>query len=111
MACPLRVGNESLPQMKEFQYLWVLLFLSKGTMARDGQENWSSRNNNALALLNCCDEKRVEPDGNMYVKVKKDWLYGAQSKIAAPLVGKEPLYVIPQLFWNLVDMYTKLKTT
>ncbi|KAK5881282.1 hypothetical protein CesoFtcFv8_022100 [Champsocephalus esox] len=34
MDCPLQVGNESLPQVKEFKYLWVL-FSSKGTMERE----------------------------------------------------------------------------
>ena len=31
MDCPLQVGNESLPQVKEFKYLRVL-FSSEGTM-------------------------------------------------------------------------------
>ncbi|KAK5900174.1 hypothetical protein CesoFtcFv8_009574 [Champsocephalus esox] len=33
MDCPLQVGNESLPQVKEFKYLGVL-FSSEGTMER-----------------------------------------------------------------------------
>ena len=32
--CPLRVGNASLPQVKEFKYLGVL-FASEGTMERE----------------------------------------------------------------------------
>ncbi len=32
--CPLRVGNESLPQVKEFRYLRIL-FTSEGTMDRE----------------------------------------------------------------------------
>ncbi|KAL3043760.1 hypothetical protein OYC64_003589 [Pagothenia borchgrevinki] len=34
MDCPLQVGNESLPQVKEFKYLGVL-FSSEGTMERE----------------------------------------------------------------------------
>ena len=34
MDCLLRVGNESLPQVKEFKYLGVL-FASEGTMERE----------------------------------------------------------------------------
>ncbi|XP_071059967.1 anamorsin isoform X1 [Pseudochaenichthys georgianus] len=34
MDCPLQVGNESLPQVKEFEYLRVL-FSSEGTMERE----------------------------------------------------------------------------
>ncbi len=32
--CPLQLGNESIPQVKEFKYLEVL-FTSEGTMARE----------------------------------------------------------------------------
>ncbi len=34
MDCPLQVGNESLPQVKELKYLGVL-FMSEGTMERE----------------------------------------------------------------------------
>ncbi|KAK5928647.1 hypothetical protein CgunFtcFv8_013696 [Champsocephalus gunnari] len=34
MDCPLQVGHESLPQVKEFKYLRVL-FSSEGTMERE----------------------------------------------------------------------------
>ncbi len=32
--CPLRIGNESLPQVKEFKYLGVLV-MSGGTMEQE----------------------------------------------------------------------------
>ncbi len=32
--CPFQVGNESLPQVKEFKCLWVLL-TSEGTMVQE----------------------------------------------------------------------------
>ncbi|KAK5868555.1 hypothetical protein PBY51_009556 [Eleginops maclovinus] len=34
MDCPLQVGNEALPQVKEFKHLGVL-FSSEGTMERE----------------------------------------------------------------------------
>ncbi|KAL3060984.1 hypothetical protein OYC64_009239 [Pagothenia borchgrevinki] len=63
MDCPLQVGNESLPQVKEFKYLGVL-FSSEGTMEREmGPENRSSGSGTAVALPHRCDEKRNEPRG------------------------------------------------
>ena len=58
MDCLLRVGNESLPQLKELEYLRVLL-MSEGMMGRDGDwpESRSNRCSVACASPRCFDEK------------------------------------------------------
>ncbi|CAB1448574.1 unnamed protein product [Pleuronectes platessa] len=60
MDCLLRVGNESLAQVKEFKYLRVL-FASEGTMEREIGR--SSGGGIAFALPHRCNEKRAEPQG------------------------------------------------
>lgn len=37
---------------------------------------WAAETVIPVALLHSCDKKRAEQNGNMYEKVKKDWLYG-----------------------------------
>uniref|UniRef100_A0A8C5A4J3 ribonuclease H n=1 Tax=Gadus morhua TaxID=8049 RepID=A0A8C5A4J3_GADMO len=61
--CLLRVGNESLAQVKGFKYLGVL-FASEGTMEREiGQRIGAAGAVFAFALPHRCNEKRAEPQG------------------------------------------------
>ena len=63
MDCLLRVGNESLPQVKEFKYLGVL-FASEGTMEREIGRRIGAAGAVLHSLLpHRCDEKRAEPEG------------------------------------------------
>ena len=62
MDCLLRVGNESLAQVKEFKYLRVL-FASEGTMEREME--WSI--GVALhSLYRTAHEKSAEPQGKAH---------------------------------------------
>ena len=54
------VGNESLPQVKEFKYLGVL-FSSEGTMEREMGRRVGAAGA-VLQSLYRCDEKRAEPE-------------------------------------------------
>ncbi|KAL3041038.1 hypothetical protein OYC64_011923 [Pagothenia borchgrevinki] len=62
MDCPLQVGTESLPQVKEFKYLGVL-FSSEGTMECEMGRRIGAGSGTAVALPHRCDEKRAEPEG------------------------------------------------
>ncbi len=61
--CPLRVGNESLPLIKEFKYLKDLVHEWGYYGVGDWLENWCSRSGFMYASTHRCNKKRAEPQG------------------------------------------------